>query len=314
MASLPSIELTLVPMFAKVLVTGVSGFIGHHLAVALLELGLEVAVIVRPDTDPQRIPAGVAVFHYDGSTARMIHILSEAQPDTVFHLASCFLARHTSDDLDRLVDSNLRFGLQLLEAMAVTGCHRLINTGTGWQHFENRDYDPVCLYAATKQAFEALIEHYVQVNSLVAITLELNDTYGSGDPRGKLISLLVDAARTGKPLDLSPGEQQVDLVHVDDVVAAFLCAQRSFVSQQTPGHARFMVSSGKPLTVRELVTVIDNITGKPIQANWGKRPYRQREVMVPWNEGNTVPGWSPVVALKEGISRLWSGSYVWAGI
>ena len=290
---------------SKILITGVSGFIGHSLTCKLVKSGIKVAAIVRPGSSLARIPVGVEVHEHDGSTAGMIRIFEEVRPELVFHLASCFLARHRAEDIDTLVDSNLRFGLQILEAMAATGSKRLVNTGTGWQHYCNSHYDPVCLYAATKQAFEALIEYYVRVHSLQALTLKLHDTYGDNDPRGKLIDLLINAARSGQPIDLSPGEQRIDLVHVNDVVEAFRCAEQYLSSNQKPGHEIFMVSSGAPITIRELVTYIDNFTGKPIHANWGMRPYREREVMVPWDKGDAVPGWYPVIGLKEGIHELW---------
>jgi nucleoside-diphosphate-sugar epimerase len=235
----------------------------------------------------------------------MLEILSQTKPDVVFHLASCFLARHDSNDLDRLVDSNLRFGLQLLEAMAKAGCRHLINTGTGWQHFQNREDDPVCLYAATKTAFESLVQYYVSVEGFSVVTLKLHDTYGPHDPRGKLIALLLNSARNGQPLDLSPGEQKIDLVHVDDVVSAFQCADTHLRSMTPGSHEQFMVSSGSPLSIKELVEKIEAATGFKIAANWGARSYRDREVMVPWNRGPLVPGWKPVIKLETGIQGLW---------
>lgn len=292
------------PELKRILLTGVSGFIGHHLAGELIRTGHEVSVVVRHGSNQERIPAGAVVHEHDGSTAGMISILSAARPELVFHLASCFLARHKPEDIDRLVDSNLRFGLQLLEAMAQTGCRRLINTGTGWQHFEGRMDDPVCLYAATKSAFECLVDYYVSVEGFAVTTLKLHDTYGPEDTRGKLITLLISAARSGDPLDLSPGEQKIDLTHIDDVVSAFICCKRQFEEGQLAGKRSFVVSSGNPISIRELVGVIESTTGRKIQANWGARPYRDREVMMPWNKESLPPNWEPNVILKDGVSKL----------
>ena len=67
--------------------------------------------------------------------------------------------------------------------MKEVGVKILVNTGTSWQHYENKDYSPVNLYAATKQSFEAILQYYVEVASLKAITLKLFETYGLDDPR-----------------------------------------------------------------------------------------------------------------------------------
>ena len=88
----------------------------------------------------------------------------------------------------------------------------------GWQHFGTPDYRPVNLYAATKQAFEDVLAYYADAQGIAAVTLELYDTYGPGDPRRKLIRILFEAARSGEPIQLSPGEQVIELLHVDDAV------------------------------------------------------------------------------------------------
>ena len=144
----------------------------------------------------------------------MINIVNEANPEIVFHLASLFLAQHTLEDIERLVQSNLLFGVQIAEAITLQGVTKLINTGTSWQHYENEDYNPVCLYAATKQAFEDMLKFYVEASKLKVITLKLFDTYGPDDSRPKLFTLLRKVAQEQTELAMSPGEQLIDLVYM----------------------------------------------------------------------------------------------------
>jgi len=66
----------------------------------------------------------------------------------------------------------------------------------------------------------------VNATPLRAVTLKLFDTYGPNDPRNNLSSLLRSAADARVPLAISPGEQLMDLVFVDDVVDAYLAAVR----------------------------------------------------------------------------------------
>ncbi len=69
-------------------------------------------------------------------------------------------------------------------------------------------------------------------------------------------------------------------------------------------HETYAVSSGAPVKLRELVEIYERITGNGLPIAWGGRPYRQREVMVPWNKGKPLPGWKPKVHLEEGIRNL----------
>jgi len=188
--------------------------------------------------------------------------------------------------------------------MAVHGVRLLVNTGTSWEHYGTPPVAPVNLYAATKQAFEAILHYYVEARGLRVVSLKLFDTYGPGDPRPKLFTLLRTVAANQEVLAMSPGEQLIDLVFIDDVIAAFVLAAERLRAEMVKGHECYAVSSGAPLKLRELVELYGRILGTPLPIEWGGRSYRQREVMVPWNTGAAVPGWHPKVALEQGIRRM----------
>lgn len=288
------------------LVTGATGFVGSHLARRLVREGWQVHVLSRagshlPDAGEF---AQVTSHIHDGSTEDMVRCVAQAKPDVVFHLASLFLSQHATKDIDALIQSNVLFGNQLLEAMKVNEVNCLINTGTSWQHYDNEDYNPVCLYAATKQAFEALLEYYVQACGIKAITLKLFDTYGPNDPRPKLFHLLNKAANSGETLDMSAGEQLIDLVHIDDVVEAYLIAAQRLLEGKVAKHETYAVSSGRPLPLKELVQLYAEVTKQTVNVNWGARLYRYREVMVPWNCGVGLAGWRPKLTLEEGMQKI----------
>lgn len=293
-------------MERTVLVTGVSGFVGSHLVRGLLAEGWRVHGVVRPESKVVPLSAvgeGWTLHRHDGTTEAMIAIMAEVQPTVVFHLASSFLSEHQSKDVVALVQSNVLFGTQVVEAMAQQKLRLLVNTGTSWQHYENRAYSPVNLYAATKQAFEAVLQYYVEACGLRVITLKLFDTYGSDDPRPKLMNLLKRVTVENQPLAMSPGEQRIDLVHVDDVVQAFLVAAERLRAGIVAGHERYAVSSGQPLSLRELVRQVEQILGRELPIVWGGRPYRAREVMQPW-EGERLPGWVTAIELGKGLGTV----------
>ncbi len=250
--------------------------------------------------------AGKVTPHfYDGSTQSVQAAVAAAKPDVVFHLASLFIAEHRSEQVSDLITSNLLFGTQLAEACARTGVIRFINTGTSWQHYRSDVYDPVCLYAATKQAFEDILDFYVDAFGMHVITLKLFDTYGLDDPRPKLINLLVNAMKTGEALGMSPGEQLLDLVHIDDVTRAFaVCAQQLLDDASPQPHVRYAVSSGKPLSVRQLVELLEQVGGQAINVTFGVRPYRAREVMSPCQNMMPPPEWNASIDTHAGLATM----------
>jgi nucleoside-diphosphate-sugar epimerase len=278
-------------MTKKALITGVTGFIGSHLARRLIKDGWELHAIIRNSSKYdliQDIKDSVHFHVYEGTIVSMKKVFDVGKPEIVFHLASLFLSQHKPEDITRLIRSNIIFGSHLVESAVSSGCKQFVNTGTSWQHFENNDYNPVNLYAATKQAFEDILKYYVEVHDLKVITLKLFDTYGPDDPRPKLLNLLKRAAETGEALDMSPGEQLIDLVHVDDVVASFCAAQKILNRSSNKTFKIYGVGSRHPVPLKEIVKKIEAKWNVKIKINWGARSYRDREVMVPWSSFETI--------------------------
>lgn len=279
------------------LVTGATGYIGGRLLRRLERDGIEAHALVRAGpqaaADPRRHP-------YDGSIGSMRAALAAAKPRLVFHLATLYLKEHRAEDVDALVAANVTLGLHLLEAMREQGCGSIVSAGTTWQHLGVEGYRAANLYAATKQAFEDLLAWYADACGIRATVLHLGDTYGPDDPRPKLFTLLRDAADAGRALPMSPGGQLLDPLHVDDAVDAFIAAARL---PEEPGMRIFGVAPGRPRPLTEIVAIWERATGRRVDARWGARPYREREVMVPW-QGRPLPGWSARIALDDGLAAL----------
>lgn len=289
----------------KVFLTGASGFIGRKLVYRLIDDGNDVAVLVRPESRLimlNEILPRIRVHVYDGTYGSLFHALKKENPELVIHLASLFLAQHKPEEIKEIIESNVTFPNHLLEAMSQLGIKYLINTGTSWQHYNEEIYNPVNLYAATKQAFESLLTYYAQSVDLKVITLKLFDTYGPDDTRPKLFNILRSAAKTGDVLKMSPGNQLLDLLYIDDVLDAYVLAM-TYVSKITRP-VSYAVSNPIRISLRELVCIYMSVINQPINVEWGGLPYRPREVMVPWLSGPTVPMWYPKVLIRDGIERM----------
>lgn len=291
----------------KVLLTGATGYIGAHLCEAFCKMGWDVHVLVRKNPGNEqvrRITNGVTAHDFDGDLEQLFQIMSHVMPDAVFHLASIAAIEHQPSDLEPLVSSNILLGLQLLEAMHHTGVSCFINTGTFWQYYGAEAYNPVNLYAATKQAFQDILCYYVEARLIHATTLILFDVYGPGDQRGKLFKQLDDAYQEKQTLRMSPGNQELDFVYIDDVAQAYIwAAQLLWSNDPVSVGQQYAVSSNRPISLRSAVDTYLRVTGRKINLEWGERPYRFRQVMKLW-KGPRLPGWKPTVDLEEGIRRL----------
>lgn len=285
---------------ATCLVTGSTGFIGTATTRQLAGAGWNVHTLNRRLNAPATATS-IVEHTYDGTYEGVVAALQACQPDVVIHLATHYVSTHAPRDLEPLINANIRFGTQVLEAMSATGCHRMVTAGTAWQHHGVQDdtYQPANLYAATKQAFEDIARWYCDAHGIAVTSLHLGDTYGPNDSRPKIFALLEASSRTGEPLELTAGEQQLDPLFVDDAVDAIEIA-----SQRSPeGFEVFNVAPGNPIHLRDLVALWCNINHVRPDLRWGARPYREREVMTPWRGGKRLPGWRARVTLAEGFRR-----------
>lgn len=284
----------------RYLVTGATGFIGRNFVRQLVKDGHEVHAIVRPrDRMPKELE-GAKLHHYKGHGQEVLNAVEKSRAEVVFHFASLFLAEHKFEQIADLINSNLNFSTQLVEAMVENKCLNLVTAGTAWQDYNGKKGTAANLYAATKEAFQVILKYYADAHSLKVVVLKLNDTYGPADPRRKLLSILREAATKKEPLGLSPGEQKIDLLYITDVLSAFKVAGARVVKNPA-GVEEFYLRSGRMVTIKELVDIFNKASGKTITALWGERKYRPREVMTPWQEGEVLPDWKPEMSLEAGI-------------
>jgi nucleoside-diphosphate-sugar epimerase len=287
----------------KIFVTGATGFIGKHLVRKLVDEGNQVTINLYGE---EQSPFDNRVFTYklnEYATTIDIDYLKQEAFDGVIHLASLYLTVHNPEEAVRLIDSNVKFSTYILECASQAKIKWFINTGTFWQHYQNADYSPVNLYAATKQAFESIARYYIETNQIKFCTLQLSDTYGPNDTRPKIFNLWDRIAKSGERLDMSPGNQIIDISYIDDIVYAYILLIDHLNENNWLIHngAVYAVKADKRYTLKELASVFEKVTKQKLHINWGGKDYRDRELMLPWTTGEVVPGWKPKFSAIDGI-------------
>jgi nucleoside-diphosphate-sugar epimerase len=103
----------------------------------------------------------------------------------------------------------------------------------------------------------------------------------------------------------------MDVLHVSDVVAGLLAAERALASPASAAHderpqalRRFTLTSGVARSLRDVVAAVEAAAGASLEVEWGARPYRAREVMMLRPATPPPPGWRPRIALEDGVREL----------
>ena len=280
----------------NILITGATGFVGKHLT-ASLKNKHKLFILARPGSNCSSIDAE-GFFIFDDNIPMLVEYLGQKKIDGVIHLASLYIAEHKSEQIKDLVLSNIYLGTALLEACKEAGVRWFLNTGTIWQNYNVLDgsdeYNPVNLYAASKQAFMTMARYYMETSRIRFCTLKLCDTYGPDDTRRKIFALFEQIAKTGETLDMSPGEQLLDIIHIDDVVEGFEHLIDMLDDTSCDLLPEYVLSSGNQISLKKLASLYEQKYQVKLNIRWGGRSYRTREVMKPY-KGNILEGWGPKV-------------------
>lgn len=290
----------------KIAVTGATGYIGSHL-ISVLSREHEVLAIVRDTSDAAGIEPYVKEFAtYDRE--RIYDSLAAARPEVLIHLAGVFYGEHDAHNIANLLESNLVFSTIVFDAAVAAGCRKIINTGTYWQQFSGEAYNPVNLYAATKQAAEDMLLYYVKAKGCSAVTLQIFDSYGPDDNRNKILNM-INKLEDGASIDMSQGRQKMYYCHIEDLVSGYMRAIPLIHEMESGAYARYALRGQEPQELRELIEEFLKISGKHLKINWGGRAYRDREILDPAGIGTVLPGWKPRYDWQQGVKTLLDERY-----
>jgi len=105
---------------------------------------------------------------------------------------------------------------------------------------------------------------------------------------------------------MSKGDQVIDISYIEDVVSAYVKLIEHLNSKDALkfNQKSFVVSNKEKYTLKELAKIYEEVSGCELNINWGAREYRKREVMMPYNKGELVPGWKQKYSLKEAIKKF----------
>jgi nucleoside-diphosphate-sugar epimerase len=289
----------------RALVSGITGHLGREVAHQLTEQGIAVHGLTRQLVARDDALNPIArLIQTDGSTRSVLDAFEQTKPDVVIHLAGLSRREHRSSDIEPFVAANILFGTQLLEGMRICGCLRMITAGTYLQHYDTDALRAFNLYAATRQAFEAVLEFYVDTYDMSAVRLTLADIYSEHDTRPKLMTDIAKAWADSTPLSLRDPDSFVDMIHLEDAAAAFVQAASLLDSSAIPDRklSHYSVSSGEDMTALELVHRFERRAGRSLQIAHDSAPASSRRIKP--RRGEPVPGWKPRITLDNGIDRI----------
>jgi UDP-glucuronate 4-epimerase len=307
----------------KVFVTGAAGFIGSHLAEALLNRGDEVIGVdsFNDYYDPARKRANVAPFEdhphltfYDADIRdadKMHKIVAQHCPDVIAHLAALGGVRYSIGRAPLYTDVNLRGTVNLLEVARGGAVPHFVFASTSSVYgktdripFEESDpcNQPLAPYPATKKACEVMGYTYYNLHNSSFTALRFFSVYG---PRGRpdmMPFMLIHRIVNGREIQLfDAGQMKRDWTYVDDIIAGVVSA-----IDRPLGYEVINLGRGEPVLMADFVTAVEGLVGKPAILSTPPAPPSEPKItFADVSKARRLLDYDPKTAVPDGLACMW---------
>jgi nucleoside-diphosphate-sugar epimerase len=274
-----------------VLVTGINGFLGSHIAKRLTNNFHVIGIEYQTDD----------LFRLNGYDFKVItstphsieNLFNEEHIDFIIHTAT-FYGRN-KEEIAQIADTNLSMPFHLLDLAIKKQVKTFINTDTVLDRF-------VSAYALTKNQLKDWL--YFRRNEIKTINMQLEHFYGPGCNNSNFVTAMIERLKNNDPIiDLTAGEQQRDFIYYEDIIDAFEIVINK--NNEIKTNSTFQVGSGEHISIKALMLFLKEHIGSTSILNFGAMPYRENELMK--SETDIEPlknlGWKPKYAIKEGLLK-----------
>ena len=308
-------------MAVRVLISGITGFIGSHLAERLVADGHEVHGIAfepPPYANLAAIVRDVRIHHADlGDAESLREAVHAARPDAVVHLAGQAIPSLAQHDATETVRVNVIGTANLLTALeAFPGTH-LVHASSADVYGlsdrlpvdEDRPLRPANVYAASKAAAEPLVREFGDRPDHPTVILRPANTNGPRQHPGLAASgfakQIAEAEAGLSPAVIKHGrlDAQRDFIDVRDVAAAYVAAI-ALVPARTE---TYNVGSGEPVTVERVLHTLVRLARVPVRTEADPERMRGGDATVlalDTSRFRARTGWSPIVPLERSLADL----------
>ena len=318
----------------KILVTGVAGFIGYHLAKRLLvenhlvygidNLNDYYDVSLKNDrlTQLKEHPSFIFQRLDLSDRAPMSDLFSNNKFDVVVNLAAQAGVRYSIENPHTYVDSNLTGFVNLLEGCRHGKVKHLVFASSSSVYGANKKIpfavtddvnQPISLYAATKKANELIAHTYSHLYQIPTTGLRFFTVYGAWGRPDMAYFKFVKAIEEGKPIDVyNFGEMQRDFTYIDDVIEGVVrVIKKPPIPMQNENeiisapYKLYNIGNNQPVTLKKFIEVIEKNLGKIAQKNF--LPMQPGDVPTTYADVDDLikdVDFKPCTSIDEGIAKF----------
>jgi UDP-glucuronate 4-epimerase len=310
----------------NVLVTGVAGFIGNAVALALLQRGDNVIGIdnmndyYSVELKKKRLNRIASPFHKIDicDKPKLAEIFANNKIDAVVHLAAQAGVRYSLENPRAYIDSNITGTLNVFECCRNFGVKNIVFASSSSVYGDNakipfstsdRTDNPVSLYAATKKSCELMAHTYSHLFGLNIIGLRYFTVYGPWGRPDMAPMLFAKNILEDKPIKVfNNGNMKRDFTYIGDIVSGTIAALDNCLnldSQDSGINKIFNIGRGEPVDLMRFIEILENELGKTAIKEF--LPMQAGDVPVTWADTAALEkttGYRPKISLETGIKHF----------
>jgi UDP-glucuronate 4-epimerase len=303
----------------KVFLTGAAGFIGSHVARALLERGDSVvgfddfndfydpAIKRRNASELEQL--GARIVESDLRKKLDVEKALGEGADVVVHMGARAGVRPSIDNPELYADTNVKGTVHVLEAMRARGLTKLVHASSssvygGQEKVPFSEDDPInrpwSPYAATKRANELFLQTYHHLYGIESHALRFFTVYGPGQRPDLAIMKFIQLIEAGREIPFyGDGNSGRDYTYIDDIVQGVLAS-----IDRVAGCEIINLGGDQPITLTEMVRTIEEATGKKARRqHLPDQPGDVPRTMADISKARRMLGYEPRMRFAEGVAK-----------
>lgn len=315
----------------KIIVAGGAGYIGSHMAKALIRAGYETVVFDNLNTGHRDLVPQKAVLVQGDlkNAADIARLFRDHRPEAVIHFAASSLVGESVQDPLKYYENNVAAAVCLLKEMLKADIKKIIFSSTAAVYgepvqtpiAETHPLEPVNPYGRSKLTIEHMLQDLSKSHGLAYVALRYFNAAGADSegetgerhsPETHLIPNILKAVKQGTSVSVFGNDYPTkdgtcvrDYIHVEDLCRAHLLALKAL---ERPGVAESInLGIGDGFSVMEVIQAAEKVTGKKVKFQISpRRPGDPSTLIASNGKAKQVLGWEPQIGLEKIVRDAWN--------
>ena len=239
--------------------------------------------------------------------SKILNEIKKHKPDLIVNCTSEQLLNNDEISIKKLINTNiLTQSLIIRKATQNKNFKGYVTFGSKWEFDYLGRVNPLNFYSASKASMDVILNFFSKEFNIPIVSLKLSDTFGNNDKRDKVLNYIKKKFRKNQSINLTPGNQYLDLVNINDICNLILIVSDEILKKKIRGFKILTASSKKPIKLKNLIKKLNKILDTKLIVKFGKRSYREKEQFYNIKKSHNHPKWKINNKIEKDLKQFFN--------